>query len=218
MRQLACMLVRLAARLMPGARREWAVAMMSELGFLQSGHAALDWAFGCVVAAARERFAIMRTGSLKISRSIAALEMLLCFAPLTLGWWDGIAGVSGLVRFIPIIEHGQLTRVPGGENYLALMIFLTIVSMAGPLGLILAFRSIVLGRSLRSRWLCGALIAGPLFLGILQLLVNGIPARNIGAFDFWAGLLMLSVLPACGALHLFHLGSPAPHASSVLAA
>jgi len=146
--------------------------------------------------------------------------MLLCFGPLTLGWWDGIAGVSGLVRLIPVIEHGQLGRIPGGESYLALMICMTIISTAGPLGLILAFRSIVLGRGLRSRWLCGALIAGPLLWGASSLIGHGVPAPNAdNAFDFWSGMLMLSVLPVCGALHLFHLSPGTPGSgSSVLAA
>lgn len=218
-RKLAFMLVWIASRLMPGARREWAAAMESELAFFQSGQAAIAWACGCVIAAARERVTIMRAGDLKISRPVAALEMLLCFAPLTLGWWDGIAGVSGLVRLIPVIEHGQITRVPGGESYLALMICMTIISTAGPLGLILAFRSLVLGRGLPSRWLCGALIAGPLLWGALALIGHGVPVHDDNAFDFWSGMLMLSVLPACGALHLFHLGRPAPRTrSSVLAA
>ncbi|MGH8218628.1 MAG: hypothetical protein ACREUT_08700 [Steroidobacteraceae bacterium] len=218
-RQLAFVLVWLAARLMPGVRREWAAAMESELAFFHSGKAALAWACGCLCAAARERVASMRTGNWKISRSVAALEMLLCFAPLTLGWWDGIAGVSGLLRFIPIIEHGQLARVPGGASYLALMICVTIISTAGPLGLILAFRFLVLGRSLRSRWLCGTLIAGPLLRGA-PFFIYGVPwEATHDPIGFYSGMLLLSILPACGALHLFHLGSAAPdRPNSVLAA
>ena len=85
------------------------------------------------------------------------------------------------------------------------MLCVAIVSAVGPLGLVLAFRSIVLGRGLRSRWLCGALIACPLIFIGMQLVTHGVPSPTaVEAFDFWAGVLLLGVLPACGALHLFH--------------
>ena len=217
--RLAQVIVRLACRLLRDERCEWAAAMRSELAFIDGGRAALAWACGCLVAAAKERIAMMRAGNLRISPPVAALEMLFCFAPLTLGWWDALAGVSGLVRLLPIIEHGQLARVPGAESYAALMVFMTIISSAGPLGLVLAFRSIVLGRGLRNRWLRGALIAGPLLWGASSLLGHGVQAPGAdNAFDFWSGMLMLCALPVSGALHLAHLRPVTPEGGSGLLA
>ena len=53
--RLALALCELAARLLPPRRRSWGEAMAAELGYAEDDRAALAFAGGCLLAAARER-------------------------------------------------------------------------------------------------------------------------------------------------------------------
>ena len=46
---------RLATRMLPPHRKEWAEAMLNESAYIRSRGAALQWALGCTLAAFRER-------------------------------------------------------------------------------------------------------------------------------------------------------------------
>lgn len=115
------------------------------------------------------------------------------FVPLTSGWLDAIAGRAGIMR-------------PGGKGVL------------GPLGLTAAFRLVVSGRPPRNQWLRTALVAGPVAYGLLTLVIRltlgGTGALAFAAadsFDFRSGIVLLSALPALGAVHLLRLAPPSPH-------
>jgi hypothetical protein len=210
MRRLAVAMVHIAMRLLPGARAEWARAMLAELHYLKSDRQAFVWALGCSFAAIRERANTMITGNLKISPWILGPEMLLCFVPLSIGWRDAVFGGAGITRLSTEVIQQYFIGVPGGRIALAMMIAGAILGLLGPLGLVAAFRLVVLDHALRIRWLRVALVAGPLLYGALTLVfrfaMGGLVAFSINAvdaFDYWSGLLLLSVLPAAGAAHLF---------------
>jgi hypothetical protein len=159
----------------------------------------------------------MLMGNLRISRWLLTPEMLLCFVPLTLFWLDSIGGDSGIIRLDADIIHKYFVGVRGGTIELAAMLAGAILGALGPLGLIAALRLIVLNRPLRSAWLRRGLVIGPLLFGVLTLLAHAaiagpdaFRARSLEAFDFWSGMLLLSVLPALGAAHLLRLCPPIP--------
>lgn len=95
---LARLIVRLAARLLPGPARDWGRAMVAELAAIQGGWPALGFALGCLAAALREavRFQIMRlsgaeaegSGKMGISNGFAG-------RPRRLAGWCA-AGATGL--------------------------------------------------------------------------------------------------------------------------
>jgi hypothetical protein len=191
--------------------------MRSEFDRCESNREAFGWAIGCVIAGFKERVHAMLVGNLKISKWVLAPEMLLCFVPLTFAWRDAIVGDSGILRLnIDIIQTYFIGR-PGGEIELAAMIAGAVVSVLGPIGLIVAFRLIVLGRPIRRRWLRRALVIGPVLWGLLTMsahfALGGLAAfsfRSLDAFDFWSGILFLSALPALGAAHMLGVSPTGP--------
>ena len=203
----------LAARVMPRCRADWMRAIEAELEFLDDDRVALGWAAGAVVAAIDARIHAMTTGDLRIARPLLAAELALCFAPLTIGWLDGIAaaarllgdGATGLER---LLADGAAPTVAT----------LVLGGALGPLGLLAALRFVAWARPVRIKALRVALVAGPTLLGAGLLAarlgagVELLGARSADAFDFWSGLVLLSALPVLGALHLLHLG-PYPAAS-----
>lgn len=213
LRGLTSALMRFAARLLPRRRSDWAKAMHSELERFENDRDAFVWAVGCVGAAARERADAVLVGNLEIPRWILVPEMLLCFVPLTIGWLDGIAGVSGIVRLNADVIQRYFIGVPGGLLALAGMFGGVILATLGPIGLIAAFRLVVLGRPIRRPWLQAALVIGPILNGVLTLTLRWVVGgseefslKSSAAFDMWSALLLLSALPALGAAHMLRLG------------
>lgn len=209
LRRLALGLVRLGARLLPPGRADWADAMIAEVQHADSDPAALAWATGCVIAAIKQRMNAMTRGNWKISRWIIAPEMLLCFVPLTIGWFDCIDNVRGLFAFSNesrIRMAAVMAAVPPATARLhaCVVIAALIVATVGPAGLIAAFRWVALNRPLRGRWLRVALVVGPILCGALLITV-WLTSAALGGFDFWSALLLASGLPALGAVHLLHL-------------
>jgi hypothetical protein len=187
--------------------------MRSELDRIDNDREAFAWAFGCALAGLKERIHAMATHP-KISRWILAPEMLLCFVPLTIGWRDGIMGSLGIVRYFLGVHGGTLTLIEVLSG--------VVLATVGPLGLLAAFRSIVWGRPIRTEWLRTFLVIGPILYGLMTLLsrlaVDGLPSFSFAtddAFDFWSGILLLSILPALGATHMLRLFPPNPHRSPV---
>lgn len=212
-RQFAVRLLNIAVRLLPRSRFEWARAMLAEFHYLENDHRAVLWAAGCCIAGIKERASAMLTGNLKISPWVFCLEMILCFVPLSVGWLDSLFGSSGIIRLNSEIIHRYFIDASGGEIVLAMMISAAILGALGPIGLVAAFRLIVLGRPLQSPWLGSVLVGGPLLYGVLTLVsrfANGgsaaIGFNAVDAFDLWSGVLLLSLLPALGAAHMLLIG------------
>jgi hypothetical protein len=161
----------------------------------------------------------MLTGNLRISRWLLGPEMLLCFVPLTIGWLAGIGGNFGIGHLNSQVLHKYFISVPGGIPALITVVGFATLGFIGPVGLAVAFRLIVVQRPLRQRWLAALLVAGALAFGALIVGcrwategLQGFSFASVDAFDFWAGLLLLSALPAAGAAHMLRL-SPT-HASA----
>lgn len=214
-RLLAHRLLRGATRLLPSARADWARAMHAEFNRCEGDRDALEWAFGCLVASFKERVNIMLVGNLKISRWVLAPELLLCFVPLTIACLDVMESKSGILRLNMAIIRRSFIGTPEGEIELAAIAAGAIVSLLGPIGLVAAFRLIVLGRPMQHPWLRRTLVIGPIVCGALtvsaHLALRGLSAfslQSVDAFDFWSGLFLLSALPALGAAHMFRLAPP----------
>jgi hypothetical protein len=222
-RRLTLALMRLATQLLPKTRADWARAMHAELDRIGDQQEAFAWALGCVLAGLKERINVMITSHPKISRWILAPEMLLCFIPLTIGWRDGIVGSSAIVRLDLYVVHRYFLDVPGGTLILIAMLTGVVMATVGPLGLFAAFRLIVWGRPPRSEWVRACLVIGPILYGLLTLFlrvaIDGFPSfgfRTDDAFDFWSGILLLSVLPALGAIHMLRIFPRNPHRNAAL--
>ena len=214
-RRLANVLMRRLDRLLPPSRREWGQAMRAELDHLPSDRDALAWAIGCLVAGSKERINVMLTGNLRISRWILVPEMLLCFVPLTFAWLDAVGAGSGIMRLGGHVIDKRFLHGPGGTLVLVALAAAAVLGALGPLSLGAAFRWIVAGRPPASRWFRAALVAGPAIYGALTLatrLATGGPGAlafdAVDSFDFWSGILLLSVLPSLGAAHLLRLAYP----------
>jgi hypothetical protein len=223
LQRLTLALMQLAILLLPSTRADWARAMCAELDRIGTGRDAFAWALGCVLAGLKERMDVMITAPPKISRWILAPEMLLCFIPLTIGWRDGIVGSSGIARLNVHVIQKYFLEVPGGTITLIAMLAGVFLASVGPLGLLAAFRSIVWGHPVRNDWARGFLITAPILYGMLTLLsrlaVGGLTSFGFGAddaFDFWSGILLLSALPALGAIHMLRIFPPSPQWSPVL--
>jgi hypothetical protein len=220
-RRLARALMACTAQLLPSTRLDWAKAMRAEFDRLGKDRDALVWAAGCIAAALKERVSAMLTGNVKISRWVLIPEMLLCFVPLTLAWWDAIGGDSGIIRLNGEVIQKYFINVHGGTFALATMMGGAVLGVLGPVGLIAAFRWIVLERQTRNGWIRGALLFGPLAYGVLTLAtrvaIGGADSLRfdaIDSFDFWSGILLLSALPGLGAAHLLTVSSKWPRSTA----
>jgi hypothetical protein len=222
-RRFAIGLLNVAVRLLPKSRTEWARAMRSEMHYLENDRRAVFWAAGCCLASIKEKVTTMRTGNLRISSWLWWPEMMLSFVPLSIAWLDSLFGPSGIFRLNVEVIHRYFIGAPSGETVLATMISGAILGVLGPIGLVTAFRVIVLHRPIRNPLLCTTLMVGPLLYGVLTLgfrfAIWGPAAFGLAAvdaFDFWSGALLLSLLPALGAAHLVLFG-PGRSAGSVAA-
>lgn len=155
----------------------------------------------------------MINGKLKISPWILCPELMLCFVPLSIGWLDSVFGGFGVTRLNFDVVQRYFLSAPGGQIALAMMITLAFFGVLGPVSLIAAFRLVVLGHPVQSRWLRAAMVVGPLLYCVLTLMfrfaAGGSAAFSfnaVDAFDYWSGALLLSFLPAVGAAHMLLLG------------
>ena len=187
LRKFARRLVVHAVNVLPGDRSEWAQAMCHEVDHITNDNTAIRWALGCLLASCLERMTVMKTGDFQISRLVLSLEMLMCFGPISFGFfalfWPG-------VWLIPTF---------------GLLLFLFSVQLVGPIGLILAFRLIVLEHTSMGKFVMAALCipAAWTFIGfsIFTMIVS-----HPG--DLWQGFILLAILPALGAVHLVYMSNP----------
>jgi hypothetical protein len=179
-------LVAHAARTLPHHRADWAHAIRNEIQHISGDREALAWALGCVLASFAERMNAMSTRALHVSGWVLSLEMLICFVPLTF-FFLAVASVS---------IFGNMSALDG-LRYLS-------VAATGPIGLIFAFKGIVLKRPSLSRTAIAALcIPAAWTFAAYSLLVLG--SEGI-ASDSWRGFILIALLPAVGSTHLVFLG------------
>lgn len=182
-RNLAVHLAAHAGRVLPRGREEWARAMRHETQHLAGDRAALTWALGCVVASYTERLKTMIDGDVRISRWVLALEMLCCFTPLT---------------FLFIETVLNFGRLDGRIATLALT-----ATLIGPLGLLTAFKMVVLNRPSLSRFFAAALSATVAWTAVV-VSVHHLSLGKPNA-DWLQSFVLIAVLPVVGIAHLLYL-------------
>jgi hypothetical protein len=181
-RHLAVRLTSHTEKVLPESRAEWARAMRNEVQHISGNRAALVWALGCVFASYTERMRILLRSNPRISRWVLVLEMLCCFTPLTL---------------LCIAVLANLGRMEGKTGILALT-----VAATGPVGLIVAFKVVVLNRPSLNRVGMAALCALAAWTALaysLHIIAGGEPAHA------WREFVLIALLPAVGIVHLLQL-------------
>lgn len=212
MNRLASIYIRLAARLMHEQRNgDWARAMRSELEHISEGEQ-IDWALGCLIAAIKRRLTPMQNGTLRVSRWVLLFELLVCFLPITIGWFDIVLGPSGVSRWDSRLIEQHFLGTALGTSILAMMIGGAIIWLAGPIGLCLGLRAVATGTGLRSRRLGISMIAGILAYAVASLILRlfGGPGAYAATVDF---LILIVVLPIAAIAHLMYLATPADQES-----
>jgi hypothetical protein len=214
----AKLLLALAGRLMPSARREWAEAMSAEMHYLPRD-AALSWAAGCLIAALKQRYTHMLKGNLRVSRWVMLFETLGCFGPAALAWWEFTFGLSGWVRLSPALVGRVFLDVPGGGWVFGLWLGFGVAAMVSVIGLGLGLRHVLTGRALRSRGLGYSLIA----VLVLHSVAATLGRLWLGGGDFALRaemFVLLTLLPVAGLVHLMYLAradaSPGARADAAL--
>jgi hypothetical protein len=216
MRAPASLCLRLAEWLLRERHAEWVRAMRAELSYLSNEHERLRWAFGCLVAAIKQRFVPMDTGTFRISRWVMLIETLGCFVPLTSGWLDLNFGSSGIIQHTPEIIERFYPSVPGGAYIVSMLFAVAVVSVLGPIGLFLGLRYILVGRGIRNRAVGITLIGIPIALSVLGTIAGFL----VGPEGFKVGLeatLLFLILPVLGIAHLMYLAQPAAPTSTAAA-
>jgi hypothetical protein len=165
--------------------------MISEIDHLPSAGAAIRWAMGCVIAGYIERIRMSRSIR-HLSRWVLSLEMLLCFVPVTC-WFEAVTSSS--------------IRVMGWPPILLL---LASASLVGPIGLIVAVKTIVFGRAV-GRLTTAALCVFALWTFASYLALS---LGNPGELSSdWRDIVLFAVLPGLAAAHLAYMASAASRSS-----
>jgi hypothetical protein len=177
-RRLAHHLAGHAARVLPRSQELWARSMLAELGHIKSDGAALGWALGCLRHAYSARISHMRFGTLSPSRPVLALEMLVCFLPLT-----------------GVFAAAASRLVTAGARTPSWLVALLAASLLGPLGLIAALPP-TLRRGAAPRR------AVALVLGVPAALTAAAFGAGILPAPTWRDAVLCVLLPLAGAMHL----------------
>jgi hypothetical protein len=196
-RRIARWLAAHAAGVLPKQRKNFAAAMRTEIEHVQHDRQALIWALGCVVASYLERINDMTFGTLRVSRWVLGLEMIMCF------WWLTWMFLALASRGLYFGFAGPLPMDPWFFTMLT-------VCAVGPIGSFVAFRSVVLGRRLLGRvttvvlcvaaaWTCLAFLGEILNRGGWLAGRPGAQAEALGLF------VLFALLPALGVAHLVYL-------------
>jgi hypothetical protein len=184
--RVANRLVRHAAKVLPPKREHWADAMAAELAHIPDDAASLKWALGCVIASYSERIQHMTTVRPGLSRWVLCVEMLCFFAMPALGFFD------------------ELT--PPYYAPLRATIFILSIALLGPVGLVVAFKTVVLNRpglTTVAAWALRILAAWALLADLIYLLAS----NGAMQLDWWRGYILIALLPAFAAAHLIYLST-----------
>ena len=159
--------------------------MCSEIDHLPDGRNAVSWAFGCLFACYIERMTVMKTGDFHVSRLVLTIEMLICFVPIT---WLGMAVIYVTMAGVMPVTIGLLNLS---------------ATVVGPVGLIIAFRMIVLQSTSQNKAVLGILFIPAVWTVLaFALLIKG---GNGPPIEWWRELVLLALLPAAGIAHLIYL-------------
>lgn len=185
--------INLASHVLPSSHREWAHDMRAELDHVTSDAAALRWAIGCVTASIHQRVNAMMKLNGQISRPVLLLEWLMCFGPLTLLWFAA-------VRYIVTYDGASLD-----------MFVATATGTLGPVALIASLAATLKGSYARVGLLAVSLSVAFALMLLLRFLDMGGEGRlNLAWFRFdWSLIVLISLLPLVGCLHLAHLSRSA---------
>jgi hypothetical protein len=186
--RVARRLVKHAALASPKERTDWAQAMINELDYLPPDLSAVSWALGCIYAAYSERTRTMIRSFESLPRWVLALEMLVCFLPLTL-------------LFASVI----LTGLHGGFTLPVCLLYCS-GALLGPLGLLAALRSIFSKSGAMSR----VAIAGLCLLTAWNLAAYSAQILTFGQShwsDWWREIVIIAVLPALAVIHLVFINT-----------
>jgi hypothetical protein len=199
--------VKFAAWLMRHERGDWALAMRSEIQYVNSSDQ-LSWAASCVIAAIKQRLVPMRTGNFRISRWVMLVETLGCFGPQALGWYLMVFEQPGIIHYsLAEIERWYLP-LPGGTFIISMLIAGAVVGVIGPIGLVLGLRYVLFGRALDNKALGAVLIGAPILLTIF----GWIAGVFFGPPDFrpmFDVTFVFTCLPVAVFAHLMYLARPA---------
>jgi hypothetical protein len=175
--------------------------MRNEIEHLPHDRDALFWAVGCIVASYLERSRTMVVGTFRISRLVLAVETLVCFFPLT--WLFGALASRGVYGFAGPLPMDAW--------------FFTMLSVAaiGPIGLVIAFKSAVLGRPRLSRAAEAVLCVSAAWTFLAyggQMLERSawLSAHPDRVFDALGLFVMFAALPVLGAAHLVYVSRTRP--------
>ncbi len=157
--------------------------MRHEIEHLPGDRAALTWALGCLVASYTERLKIMIGSDVRISRWVLALEMLCCFTSLTFLFVETVLNFGRL--------DGRIATVA-----------LT-ATLIGPLGLLTAFKIIVLNRPSLTKPTTVALSVIVAWTAVV-VSVHHLSLGQPNA-DWWHSFVLIAVLPVLGTAHLLYL-------------
>ncbi|WP_129777577.1 hypothetical protein [Peristeroidobacter soli] len=210
MNDLISLCLRLTSALMGKDGSEWSRAMYVELNHVPHDDR-LSWALGCVIAGMKWRIETMRSGNLRVSRGVLFLELLLCFLPITLGWWDAVFGASGVLGLNQSTLQDYFLATPLGRAILGMMIGGAVIGLSGPIGLFLTSRAVITGAGLRSRPLGIAMIAGVTLFILASILLRLIAAPGAYAANF-SFVVLIGLLPVLGTAHLMYLSHTEPRA------
>jgi hypothetical protein len=172
----------------PKERADWARAMINELDYLPPDMSAVGWALGCVFVCYSERTRAMIRSLESLPRWVLALEMLVCFLPLTL-------------LFTAVVSRG----LHGGFTLQAALLYCS-GAVLGPLGLLAALRSVFF----KSGGLSHATIAGLCLLAAWTLAAYSAQILTFGQShlsDWWREFVLIAVLPALAVIHLVFINS-----------
>jgi hypothetical protein len=179
-------LVKHAAMASPKERADWAQAMINELDYLPPDLSAVGWALGCILVSYSERMRAMIRSFESLPRWVLALEMLVCFLPLTL-------------LFSSVI----LTGLHGGFTLQTCLLYCS-GAVLGPLGLVAALRSIFFKSMSR------ATIAGLCLLAAWTIAAYAAQVLTFGQShlsDWWREIVIIAVLPALAVIHLVFINT-----------
>jgi hypothetical protein len=198
-----------AQKLLPPERRDWAEAMRREADHVPQDER-MRWAFGCILAAIRQRFAPMHTGGYRVSRWVMLVESIGSFGPLALAWIEIVfSRPLGLVHLTDEIVARYFLADPGGRYILGELFVNSVIGLLGPVGLFLGLRYVLTGRGIESRILGWTMAAIP----VVANLVGTIAGKLWGPSDFEVLLtftFLFAWLPALVILHLTWLGRTVP--------
>jgi hypothetical protein len=170
--------------------------MAAELAYMPDEKAALKWAFGCVLASYSERIQAVTTVRPGLSRWVLCVEMTCFFAIPALGF---------------VTELTPPYYAPWRE-----IVFILSIALLGPVGLVVAFKTVVLNRPALpapGSWALGMLAAWALLADLMYLLARG----GATDLDWWRGYILVALLPALAAAHLIYLATRSRRVDATMA-